>query len=344
MIMKKYTTAKQKKVIVLPELREYIIQPNRITTAISDYTLYQERVFTAIVYHLQEPIKKSFKGENYKQLDMFGHDMVYLDIPLGEISKPREYGKVKDAIREMSTMRISIRYKDSQGKDKEQVGGLFIADMPDKANWKGSIRIKIDPLVADLIVRIDKNARGQGIHYTRFAYQIAQGVRSKFGAKIYKLISSWKSKGGFYITKDELYELLGLTGKYERYADFKRRVLMPVHEELYEKADCWFNCKAKDFEMRKGNEVVGFNFKVITPEFLEDSDKKVEQIINLLVNHFKCNDTDIAEISHIFEPEVFNYSLVVNKIMELSDKVDHSVKQKNRYVITSLLNAFGKKP
>lgn len=341
MASKEMITKKRNKVILLPELREYIIQPNRITTAISDYTLYQERIFTAIVYHLQEPIRKSFNGENYKQLDLFSHDMVYLDIPLRDISKPREYGKVKEAIRDMSTMRIAIRYKDANGVAKEQVGGLFIADMPDKSDWKGTIRIKIDPLVADLIIKIDKNQYGKGVQYTRFAYQIAQGVKSKFGAKIYKLISSWKAKGGFYISKDDLYELLGVTGKYARYSDFKRRVLLPVHEELYEKADCWFNCKVKEFEVRKGNEVVGFNFKVITPEFLDANNKKVEQVIYLLKTHFACTDTDIAEITHLLEPDVFNFSLMMNKISDLEEKVNHSIKQKNRYVITALLNEFG---
>lgn len=337
---KKHVTAKRKKVIMLPEIRDHIIQPNRITNAVSDYTLYQERVFTAIVYYLQNPIKLSFNGENYKQLDLFGSDMVMLNIPLKDISSPREYPKVKESIRQMSSMNISIKYKDKDGKARERTGGLFIADMPESGNGRGIIRVKFDPMVADLIIRLDRNARGQAINYTRFAYQIAQGVKTKYAAKLYKLISSWKSKGGFYMSKDELYTFLGVDGKYARYADFKRRVLMPAHEELYEKSDCWFNCRAKDFEERNGNEVVGFNFKVITPEFLEDGDKKVEQIISLLKTHFKCTDDDIEKISPIFSPEVFNYGRIVNKIQELSEKVDHSIKQKNRYVITSLVNEF----
>src|SRR5690606_7303134 len=266
--------------------------------------------------------------------------MDMLNIPLREISNPREYPKVKEAIRHMASRNISIKYKDDKGKDRERTGGLFIADMPESGNGRGIIRVKFDPMVADLIIRMDRNSKGLAINYTRFAYQIAQGVKTKYAAKLYKLISSWKAKGGFYITKDDLYALLGVDGKYARYADFKKRVLMPAHNELYEKSDCWFNCKAKDFELRQGNEVIGFNFKVITPEFLEDADKKVEQVVTMLRNHFKCTDKDIEEIAPLFSPEIFNYAKVAYKIHALSEKVNHSIKQKNRYVITSLVNEF----
>src|SRR5690606_2462667 len=136
------------------EIRDYITQPNRITNALSNYTLYQERIFTAIVYYLQQPIKLSFNGENYKQLELFGSDMVMLNIPLREISNPREYPKVKEAIRHMASRNISIKYKDDKGKDRERTGGLFIADMPESGNGRGIIRVKFDPMVADLIIRM----------------------------------------------------------------------------------------------------------------------------------------------------------------------------------------------
>lgn len=331
-------TAKRKKPIVLPEIMDYIVQPNRITKAQGNYTLYQERIFTAIVYYLQEPIRREMAGESYKQLELFSSDMVQLEIPLKEISRPADYPKVKEAIRTMSTVNVSIKYKNKEGQTRERVGGLFIADMPEEGNGKGRIRVKFDPLVADLIIRTDKNSRLQPVNYTRFAYQIAQTVRNKYSSKLYKLISSWKSKGGFYITKDELYSILGVNDKYPRYTDFKKRVLVPAHEELYEKSDCWFNCRAKDFEQREGKEVVGFNFKVITPEFLETNDKKIEQLIGMLRTHFKCTDDDIEELSPVFNDENFSYSLVADKLMELSERIDKSIKSKNRYVVTSLLN------
>lgn len=343
------TTKKKKVKIVLPEVQEYIIQSNTVTNAINDFTLYQERVLTAIIYRLQEPITLDQNGKNYKQLSLFDNNSIILDIPLKEISLPRQYDKVKRAIKAMATSEVSFSYFDEKGRPMEYTSGLFSATMPTKGNGGGQITVKFEPIVANLLVSIQKDAKGNPIHYTKFMYQIAQSVRSPYTSKLYKLISSWKKKGGFYITRDKLYKFLGVKeGEYESNSDFMRRIIKPAHEELYEQSDCWFNMKAKDFVKREKDsprgKVLGFNFKVITPELGEIEDKKIEQIINVLRDHFKCNEDDIQEIKFIFDEDTFIYEQVMGKVLELAEKIenDKSIAHKNRYVVSSLLNEFGK--
>ena len=56
---KKATRTRKKKVEVLvPALAEYIIQPNHVTNARYEYTLLQERIFTAMMHYLQKPLEK----------------------------------------------------------------------------------------------------------------------------------------------------------------------------------------------------------------------------------------------------------------------------------------------
>lgn len=338
---------KRKTQIILPEVKEYIIQSNTVTNSINDFTLYQERVLTAIIYQLQEPINLKRKGLNYKQLSLFDNNSIVLEIPLREISEPRNYDKVKKAIRSMATSEVSFSYWNEKGQPMDYTSGLFSATMPTQGNGGGVITVKFEPVVAELLVSIQRDSKGNPIQYTKYMYQIAQAVKTPYASKLYKLISSWKKKGGFYITRENLYNLLGIKkGEYASNYDFMRRIIKPAHEQLYEKADCWFNCKAKDFVKREGNKskgkVLGFNFKVITPELEELEDKKIEQVLNILRSHFNCDDNDIKELAVIFDEETFIYEQVMNKVLNLAERVesDRSIINKNRYVVTSLLKEF----
>lgn len=341
-------TKKQKKEIELPAVKNYLIQSNTVTNSINDFTLYQERIFNAIIFHLQEPINLDKNGLNYKQLNLFDSGSVVVKIPLKEISEPRNYPVVKNAIKDMSTSPVQFSYIDEKGKAMEYTSGLFSATMPAKGNGGGHITVKFDAVVAEILIRIQKDSKGNPIQYTKYMYQIAQSVKTPYASKLYKLISSWKKKGGFYISREELYKRMGIKpGEYESNYDFMRRIIIPAHEQLFEKADCWFNCKAKDFIKREGDKpkgkVLGFNFKVITPEFEELETKKFDQIFHILRTHFKCNDADILEVSRLLDNERANYERVMNKILQLSEKIGNSkeIPNKNRYVVTSLVNEFG---
>jgi hypothetical protein len=50
-------TEKRQEVIMLPEIINYIQQPNRVTEASYDYTLVQKKILTAVLYYLQEAIR-----------------------------------------------------------------------------------------------------------------------------------------------------------------------------------------------------------------------------------------------------------------------------------------------
>ncbi|RYX84803.1 RepB family plasmid replication initiator protein, partial [bacterium] len=126
-----------------------------------------------------------------------------------------------------------------------------------------------------------------------------------------KIISSWKKKGGFIIALSVLKEQLGVTDQYPNYYDFKRRVLLPAYEELLEKADCWFNCKGKDFEIRDGKTITHLSFKVITPEFAEEDSKKTAYIERILRDNYKFTDADIVSIESVLKsPEIERQSII----------------------------------
>ena len=97
--------------------------------------------------------------------------------------------------------------------------------------------IEIAKDVASLLVAIDRNMHGKPENYTSFILQVATNAKNKYTSRIYKLISSWKKKGGFYVPINDFREWIQLGNKYQDYKEMKRRILMPVQQELENQAD-----------------------------------------------------------------------------------------------------------
>ena len=201
--------------------------------------------------------------------------------------------------------------------------------------------MEIDKRIAKLLIDIEQNTFGQPINYTRFLYSIAQSAKNKYTSRVYKLICSWRKKGGFVISLDNFREQMGIDSKYKYYNDIKKHILVPVQEELFEKADCWFNCNSEDFITKQGNSVTHLNFKVITPELIKEDSEKKDYVFYLLRNHFKFDDKNIEQIAPIFDTATTNEILL--KIMQLNEfcsKDTSKITDITGYVLKSLINEF----
>ena len=339
-------TKKQEKILMLPAFKDYIYQPNRVTNAIYEYSLTQEKVFNAVMYYLQDAIKISRKGEDYTQLKMFkdfsDSQFIKFNIPLKELSIPQNYEHVKKAIKKLASIVIEFPFKDAVTKENYvRYAGLLSANVPVENNRSSHIEVEIDKRIAKLLIDIEQNQFGQPINYTRFLYSIAQSAKNKYTSRVYKLICSWRKKGGFTISLDSFREQMGIDSKYKYYNDIRKHILVPVQEELFEKADCWFNCNSEDFITKQGNTVTHLNFKVITPELIKEDSEKKDYVFHILRTHFKFEDRHIAQIEPIFISATTSEILL--KIMQLNEfcsKDTSKITDITGYVLKSLLNEF----
>ena len=101
--------------------------------------------------------------------------------------------------------------------------------------------------------------------YTRYIYQIAQQISSKYSSLFYKKICSWKHRKEVTVLLEELYKEFCIDKIYStkdgkvNYSDFKHKVLEKAKKELFQKADCYFEYT----ENYKGRSVYSITFKVI---------------------------------------------------------------------------------
>lgn len=338
-------TKKRKKAVLLPVKKDFILQSNRVTDAVYDFSVIQERIFNTIIFNLQSAIKLSFDNKDYGQLSLWKNlnnsRVVTLKIPLKVICTPQNYDKAKKAIEELSSIPVKIPFIDDNNKELYFVGTLFNAYLSKVNDYSSYVDISIDKEAAKWLIEIQKDNHGKPIHWTYFMYQIAQSAKNKYTAKIYKKLCSWRDKGAFRISLDEFRKWLCIDEKYKDFSDIKARILIPVQNELTNKADLWFNCNAKDFITRQGNKVTYLNFKIIKPDLIEAESKLKDQVFYLLRTHFKFENRHIDQIRPIFDNatpskvlEKLNdlYQYYMNNISNIADITGYAIK--------SLLNEF----
>jgi hypothetical protein len=329
--------------VQLPDQLTKIFQPNRVTNAHYDYTLIQERIFNYVMFVLQAHIKRVMAGEHVQQLDIFKDvsEYIHVSVPLMAIAQPAQYGKVRESAKQLAGIVVSMKGKSSAGYKVQRFTGMFAdIELPLEKQRSNEITIRVRKDVADHLLQIDRNPGGQPYGYTSFMLEVANGAKNKYTSRIYKLCSSWKEKGGFNITLEELQLMLQLGPKYD-YNAIKRRILEPVAEELKEKSDCWFEVT----ETLNGKKVIALSFKVITPDLIKQGEILKNSIINMLRTHFLFNDILLARVSPIFHEQT-DYTALQYKILDLMERKRTTPKDKmphpQAYVITSLLKEFAK--
>lgn len=336
-------TRRQKVKVLIPELAEYIIQPNIVTNARYEYTLIQERIFTAIMYYLQNPIEELIHHADAKQLSLFKENeedpyQIKIAIPMNHITRPDDYDRILPQAKKMVETAIVFPYKDENGEDIAHIYPLIAgAIVPMAGNRRCShIELTISRKVAEILISVQKRGT-MPVMYTRFVYQIAQNSSSKYTSLLYKKIASWKVKGGFTISLEDLYRDICVRKVYKTkdgnidYRHFKERVLERAKEELYQKADCWFEYQ----EHYEGRRVKSLTFKVITPEMEQTQEDQIFYLKKLMIDLLRVYEKDIP--AGLFEKvDLPTIGAAILRIKEAIDTV-HPTNKKG-YAIKSLQN------
>jgi plasmid replication initiation protein len=139
----------------------------------------------------------------------------------------------------MAQLEVKIPSIDKKsGKRLVSYASLFSRiTLPVEQTRSPTLTIEIAKDVASLLVAIDRNMHGKPENYTSFILQVATNAKNKYTSRIYKLISSWKKKGGFYVPINDFREWIQFGNKYQDYREMKRRILMPVQQKLENQAD-----------------------------------------------------------------------------------------------------------
>lgn len=328
--------------VILPDTTTPIKQPTIVTMMKADFLLLQYKIFVSLMEQLQKAVNESItKKVAPQQLTLFQEfkdtNNIPIQIPIKNFGlTPDRYGELKNALKKMVTLPVTLDTTDPiTGESAWLIKGIFEAIMPKK--YSRYITLLIDKRIAASLVDV----KDQG--FTKYLKEVVMKAKYKYTVKIYLLISSWKDKGGFFISMKEFREYLMLKNKYKDFKDLLKRVIRPAYEELHEKADCWFEMSADYHDGEK--EPFRLRFKVITAAMTirekELLDKHKLHIEGILFRRFQLQDKQIQQI--LSKVTLANVQKLLEKIGELNNYIadnTSSIRNIPEYTIQSLLNFF----
>lgn len=291
---------------------------------------------------LQIGIAEEMNGNNAFQLSLFDEphpELICIKIKLKDIARHDQYAEVIKSIKGLMNVFIEI---ENDNKNRISISHLITRmDLPKRISGVTHVDVDMYKQTAKHLMSIEFNSKREPIMFTKYLFNIAVSATSKFTPKMYMLLCSWKKKRAFRITLDTLKYQLGLNKKtYPNYHDFKRFVLLPVQKDLENRADCWFDCQRKDFEIKSGRKVIALFFKILLPEMQKERKSKLDYVYHLLRNHAGFQDEHICALQSYLQ-NVDDTTVLLVKIQELitycSDKANN-VGNTAAYILQSLKN------
>jgi len=212
--------------------KELVIKSNSLIDMQTDLSLMQLKVFTKIILCTVKNPNAEFYRFSMKELLEDFHIQSKHHLAL----KKATAGMIKAVI--------------LKNKDGEVQLPLFTKVVYDKGVVDMYLHSDLKPYILDIKER-----------YTKYFFKSITGLNSMYSMRIYELLKQYEFRNSRSFELEELRFLLNIwKGKYSKYTDFKKRVLVSSQKELKEKTDIVFEFT----EFRERRKVVRLDFKIIS--------------------------------------------------------------------------------
>lgn len=195
--------------------------------------------------------------------------------------------KIDQISKELSSKTIDITTKDNKS-------GKYFPWFSEVSYDDGFVVIEFNYKIKPLLLELE----GQ---FTKYNYMYIGDMKSGYSIRLFELMKQYAKIGKRRIRVDTLKKMLGIEDKYEKYSQFKLRVLNQAKKELDQKEDLTFRFE----EIKEGRKVVELIFHINAKEkqldfddIIDDQQKDIKIFIKearmLLDNypHFSSKITD----------------------------------------------------
>jgi hypothetical protein len=203
-----------------------IIQPNRVTMMRYAIKPLEENLFTLVMHKFQAEL---YNGELMDR-NLWGEPVLNLD--LQEISPNQKPADAFKALKSIKSREFNYTYiNKNSGKEVEVDGVLF----PTVIKCGNFVQVKLNTDALPWLFWFGGNQSGRTFYNKTTALTLSGG----HAKRLYKMLSSWKSNGGWNVSIEEFKDKLKVNYDLK---DLKVRILEPAKKELYnnENSDIWF--------------------------------------------------------------------------------------------------------
>ncbi len=252
-------------------------QHNHLVNAKFDMSTYEMRLFIAMMSRLN------------KSDSEFSECQIHLSDFMDKATGGKTYQMIKDACVSMSKKVIQIEslVEGSNGSLRKQFVVLPLMAMAAYQEGEATITAQFNNKLKPYLLNLAGN-------FTQAEIKQLFRLKSFYSYRLYWLLKQYQTFGQRYIEIEELREILNLKGKYDRFQDFKIKVLNVAKKELKE-SDMAFTF---DLE-KKGRRVVGIRFYFATSGLLKqetDANSRQQQLFG------KADDSSIPSSTQVTAP------------------------------------------
>lgn len=131
---------------------------------------------------------------------------------------------------------------------------------------KGTIKVRIEPILKPYLLSLQKK-------FTRYQLKNVLKLNANYSIRLYELLKQNLVMRYRVFEIEDLKELLGIPGKYEKVYDFKKNVIEKALEEINE----YTNISVTYSQEKTGRRVTHFRFE-IKPQFEDEEAKIIEKL------------------------------------------------------------------
>lgn len=218
-----------------------IIQPNRVTMMRYAITALEENLFTLVMQKLQAEL---YEGEVMDR-NLWGEPV--LNFNLHEISPNQKPADTFKALKNIKKREFEYTFISQKTGLEVEVDGVLFPTIFKHDNY---IQVKINTDALPWLLWVGGSEKGK-TYFNKTAALSLSGGHSK---RIYKMLCSWKSKGGWVVEIEEFRKSLEVN---HDLGNLKKRILDPAKEEMQnnQSSDIWFeySTKASEEAQKKGS-------------------------------------------------------------------------------------------
>jgi hypothetical protein len=234
-----------------------VTQSNKLVESRYNLPLGEQRLILTMISRIQ-PDDEDFKTHRIR-VHEFAEFM--------GIDKNHVYVECKKTTEKLLTRVISIEEPDGL----LQICWLSSAKYLDGT---GMVNLSFDPQLKPYLLQLKSN-------FTSCKLAMLLSFKSQYTMRIYTLLKQYEKLKKREIEVEVLRDMLGIgKDQYDKYNDFKKRILLPTQQELAEKADLYFEFEEIKYGRRVGAILFHIFRKPLPAELLANDESPVVDINN----------------------------------------------------------------
>ena len=170
--------------------------------------------------------------------------------------------------------------------------------------------------------------------FSTYSHSSAMSLTNKYAVRIYWLICSWRTKGGFIISLENFRRILALGPAYDRYDNIVTKIINPAQQELKQRFPIWFQYRLYKLN---GDPRIVFKIKrIVSPE---QKKKEMESARDICFNLLMSVGVKLDTIQRIFgHIDYEDLKPFLAKLMDLTSYVrkNNHISDVDSYVSASM--------